>query len=197
MAPRSDDAEGAEIRSDPPIPSEFPSLVNVVSENHGGIDLLRELKGKYSEDPMFKAILDKPHDYRNFTVENNLIFLKSGKSKILCIPKVLIDGRSACEIVISEAHSLLAHLGASKTLVWQQGPASFNITAKTDVCTLPINVPKLIIAYVTYYCLKLSNISTLMATGSGQHGKHCSLSTAELCARHNVNIQVTCTVQLP
>ena len=69
--------------------------------------------------------------------------------------------------------------------VWQQGPASFNITAKTDVCTLPINVPKLIIAYVTYYCLKLSNISTLMATGSGQHGKHCSLSTAELCARHN------------
>ena len=29
--------------------------------------------------------------------------------------------------------------------LWQQRPASFNITAKTDVCTLPINVPKLII----------------------------------------------------
>ena len=48
--------------------------------------------------------------------------------------------------------------------LWQQGPASFNITAKTDVCTLPINVPKLIIVYVTYYCLKLSNISTIMAS---------------------------------
>ena len=69
--------------------------------------------------------------------------------------------------------------------IWQQGPASFNITAETDVCTLPINVPKLIIVYVTYYCLKLSDISTLMATGCGQHGKHRSLSTAELCARHN------------
>ena len=69
--------------------------------------------------------------------------------------------------------------------LWQQGPASFNITAKTDVCKLPINMPKLIIVYVTYYCLKLSNISTIMATGSGQHGKHCSLSTAELCAGHN------------
>ena len=33
--------------------------------------------------------------------------------------------------------------------LWQQGPASFNITAKTDVCTLPTNMPKLIIVYVT------------------------------------------------
>ena len=33
--------------------------------------------------------------------------------------------------------------------VWQQGPASFNIMAKTDVCTLPINMLKLIIVYVT------------------------------------------------
>ena len=72
-----------------------------------------------------------------------------------------------------------------KGTVWQQGPASFNITAKTDVCTLPINMPKVIIVYVTYYCLKLSNISTIMATGSGQHGKHCSLSTTELRAGYN------------
>ena len=34
--------------------------------------------------------------------------------------------------------------------LWQQGPASFNITAKTDVCTLPINMPKLIIVHVRY-----------------------------------------------
>jgi len=35
---------------------------------------------------------------------------------VLCIPKVIIKGRSAREIVILEAHSMLAHLGASKML---------------------------------------------------------------------------------
>jgi len=120
MAPRSDDIKVMEIRSKPSIPSEFPSLVDVVSESHGSIDLLRELKGKYTEDSMFKAILDKPLDYRNFVVKNGIIFLKSEKSKLLCIPKVLIDGRSTREIVISEAHLILMHLGASKTLDYLQ-----------------------------------------------------------------------------
>ena len=35
---------------------------------------------------------------------------------MLCIPKVLIQGRNACKIFISEAHSMLAHLGPSKML---------------------------------------------------------------------------------
>ena len=118
MAPKSDDVRTVEIRSEPSItiPSSFPSLVNVVSESSEGIDLLQELKGKYAEDSMFKAIMDKPQNYRNFVVENDIIYSKTDKSKVLCIPKVLINGRSPCEVVISEVHSLLAHLGASKTL---------------------------------------------------------------------------------
>lgn len=47
---------------------------------------------------------------------NQLIYLKEAKRRLLCIPKVLVRGRSAREIIISEAHSLLAHLGAAKTL---------------------------------------------------------------------------------
>jgi len=88
------------------------SLVSMVS----GLDLLNELRGKYNLDPTFQAILQKPGDFRNFEVLDQLIYLKEAEKKVLCIPKVLIQGRSAREIVISEAHSLLAHLGASKTL---------------------------------------------------------------------------------
>ena len=40
--------------------------------------------------------------------------------------------------------ALLGLCPDSFPVLWQQGPASFNITAKTDVCTLPINMPKLI-----------------------------------------------------
>jgi len=55
-------------------------------------------------------------------VENGLVYLKEKETKVLCIPKVMIKGRSAQEIIISEAHSMLAHLGASKTLeyLWDQ-----------------------------------------------------------------------------
>ena len=84
-----------------------PSLV---SQSTLGIELTAELQGKYGLDPFFKAILDKPSEYRNFTVTDWVIYLKEHEKQALCIPKVVIQGRSAREIVISEAHSMLAHL---------------------------------------------------------------------------------------
>ncbi|KAF8814451.1 hypothetical protein BYT27DRAFT_7021729, partial [Phlegmacium glaucopus] len=58
----------------------------------------------------------RPGDFRNFEIIDQLVYLKESDRQVLCIPKILIQGRSAREIVISEAHSMLAHLGASKTL---------------------------------------------------------------------------------
>ena len=81
-----------------------------------GLDILAELRGQYENDITFRPILDKPGEFRNFKVEDGLIYLKKNDKYILCIPKSLIQGRSAREMIISEAHSLLAHLGASKTL---------------------------------------------------------------------------------
>ena len=92
------------------------TLIKVVSESLQGLDLLAELRGKFELDPSFKTIIDKPNDFRNFEVERQLVYLKTQGKRVLCIPKVMIQGRNAREFVISEAHSMLAHLGASKTL---------------------------------------------------------------------------------
>lgn len=91
------------------------TLLNIVSQTQG-INLLAELRGKFELDPAFKSIMERPKDFRNFVVEEQLVYLKEAEKKVLCIPKVMIQGRSAREIVISEAHSMLAHLGASKTV---------------------------------------------------------------------------------
>ncbi|KAJ2921647.1 hypothetical protein H1R20_g15445, partial [Candolleomyces eurysporus] len=91
------------------------TLVEMV-ESTGGIDLLHELRNAYDRDPVFKPIIEKPKEFRNFVVEDGIVYLKENSKKLLCIPKVLIYGRSAREIVIDEAHSTLAHLGASKTV---------------------------------------------------------------------------------
>ena len=97
--------------------SEIPEpSMSVLSQGNLGIDILSELRDTYSDDPFFRLILEKPSEFRNFEVKDKLIYLKNNDRHMLCVPKTLIQGRSAREIIISEAHSMLAHLGASKTV---------------------------------------------------------------------------------
>jgi hypothetical protein len=110
------------------------SLVGVISGGRDGLDLLAVLKDKYGQDTFFKTILDKLKDYRNFEVDNGLVYVKLQDRKLLCIPKIIVDGRNVREIVIAEAHSLLAHLGVAKTLaylrdhVWWKQMAADTVT---------------------------------------------------------------------
>ena len=96
------------------------SLLDLVSQSLQGLDLLAEFRGRYDSDPTFRPIIDKPGDFRNFEIDEQLIYIKKQGKRVLCIPSILIQGRKAHEIVISEAHSLLAHLGASKTTDYLQ-----------------------------------------------------------------------------
>lgn len=99
------------VQQNPPF-----TLPQMLNEDINGIDLIKELKGRLSEDPLFRKVLEDPKAFRNFTIKDDLIYLKEKEKELLCIPKILIGERSAREIVISEAHSILAHLGSSKTL---------------------------------------------------------------------------------
>ncbi|KAJ3514734.1 hypothetical protein NLJ89_g2201 [Agrocybe chaxingu] len=96
--------------------SEPASLLELVSMSTAGLDLVKELRNRYAEDPFFKRIVEKPNEFRNFEEQSGLIYLKNNEDRVLCIPRILVKGRSAREIVIAEAHSLLAHLSASKTV---------------------------------------------------------------------------------
>ena len=71
------------------------SLVDIVSESSIGIDLLQELQGNYDKDPIFKAILSKPKEFRNFEIDNGLVYLREAERKLLCIPNILIRTKCA------------------------------------------------------------------------------------------------------
>jgi hypothetical protein len=90
-------------------------VIDVVRDADPGLDLTEFLKGKYSEDPFYDTILKDPKHFRNFIVEDGLIYLQRLDQTLLCIPKIDYNGRNIREIVISEAHSILAHLGPRKT----------------------------------------------------------------------------------
>ena len=119
--------------------SDLDSAGSLLARGRMDIDMRSELQGRYGEDPFFQKILDKPKEFRNFEYKEQIIYLKRDDRRVLCIPKVLINGRSAREMVISEAHSMLAHLGSSKTLdylkdyVWWKDLAS-DVKAYCETC---------------------------------------------------------------
>ena len=79
--------------------------------------LLQEAKGRYKEDSFFQKILDTPKAFKNFSLtEDGFIRLKLPDRIVVCIPDIKIGERTLREMVIDQAHSLLAHLGAKKTL---------------------------------------------------------------------------------
>ncbi|CAG8672995.1 2126_t:CDS:2, partial [Acaulospora colombiana] len=91
-------------------------LTDVINE----YDLPNDLQGRYGEDSFFKIVLEKPKHYTNFEVVGEpgkeLVYQRAGERRILCIPDIKMGQRRVREIVISHAHSILAHLGSRKTL---------------------------------------------------------------------------------
>ncbi|KAF7761655.1 hypothetical protein Agabi119p4_9647 [Agaricus bisporus var. burnettii] len=96
-------------------PEEDPSLFAMV-ESDSGIDVTACVQGQYSTDIMFRPIIQSPADFRDFVYENGLLTRRIGDAHVLCVPNITVNDKSIREIIISEAHSLLAHLGARKTL---------------------------------------------------------------------------------
>ncbi|KIY61560.1 hypothetical protein CYLTODRAFT_324105, partial [Cylindrobasidium torrendii FP15055 ss-10] len=94
-------------------------LLNVLSGGRASLDLVGLVKGNYSSDPLFGPVIQSPKDFRNFEIHNEALYLKIQQDiKLLCIPDIVHNTRKVREVVIDEAHSLLAHLGARKTLAY-------------------------------------------------------------------------------
>lgn len=82
--------------------------------DHGG--LLQNAIEHYHEDPFFRKILDTPTLLKNFEVlSNGLLHLILYAQTTLYVPDIKIEEQWLQEMVIDQAHSLLAHLGARKT----------------------------------------------------------------------------------
>ncbi|TBU21246.1 hypothetical protein BD311DRAFT_678915, partial [Dichomitus squalens] len=105
-----------EYKPAPPSREQETHFISYLSHNTEGLDLLSSLKDRYSEDKFFGPILENPKQFKNFLYNDGLVFIRDNQKTLLCVPDVRIDSRSAREIVIRHAHSLLAHLGIYRTL---------------------------------------------------------------------------------
>jgi hypothetical protein len=81
-------------------------------------ETLSKVKSRYNENSFFKMIMDSLKIYRNFEEWDGYIRLKMKEQSTICMPDILIDGWKAREHLITQAHSVLAHLGTVKTLAY-------------------------------------------------------------------------------
>lgn len=107
------------------------TLEEMLAGGREPVDLAASVRNKYIEDPTFECIVKNPKEYKNFELTNdNLLYLQTNGNRVLCIPSTIVSGCSLRKIVISEVHTMLAHLGARKTLaylrnhVWWKGMSS-------------------------------------------------------------------------
>ena len=93
-------------------------LLEVILEGEKDLRIPSYLKGKYSNDPFLKHVVEKPKEFKNFEVIDDIVYLRSAGTNLLCIPNILFGNRRLREILITHAHSILAHLRAQKTLTY-------------------------------------------------------------------------------
>jgi hypothetical protein len=132
----NDSAVADELLSEEPI-----SLTEVLESGDPTLDIHSRIHGRYSDDPFFDLIVKNPRNYKNFEVSNGLVFLKDQERRLLCIPDIMVGPRRLREILISHAHSILAHLGPRKTItylrdnVWWKGLNS-DVDAFCESCSI-------------------------------------------------------------
>ena len=81
-------------------------------------ETLARVKDHYKSDLFFKMILDLLKTYYNFEQRDKYIVLKFQDCSVICIPDIMLDGCKVRECLIAQARSVLAHLGAAKTLAY-------------------------------------------------------------------------------
>ena len=61
--------------------------------------------------------MTNPDEFTNFIVRDGLIFILEGMDRV-AVPDVQVNNQKVREILISQAHSILAHLGDEKTVTY-------------------------------------------------------------------------------
>jgi len=119
---------------------ERTTLPDMITMSEPGLDICEDIRNQYHRDKFFSDIVMQPKNYKNFEVNSGLVYLKDKGHQTLCIPDITLGNRRIREIIISHAHSILAHLGPSKTTnylrdnVWWKGINS-DVEAFCRSCT--------------------------------------------------------------
>ena len=80
-------------------------------------DFLDKVKKGYTKDVLFSKMVKEAERYSTFQYRDGLLYTNNqGGHEVLCIPRVVTKDYSLTAIVIEQAHTILGHFNAQKTL---------------------------------------------------------------------------------
>ena len=83
-----------------------------------GVSFPRCIENRYNEDKFFAPILTNPDEFTNLIVRDGLVFFVLEGMERVAVPDVQVNNQKVREILISQAHLILAHLGDEKTVTY-------------------------------------------------------------------------------
>jgi hypothetical protein len=82
----------------------------------GDQTFLVNVQNSYKQDSLFSKVLRKMEHHKNFDVIDDLIYTHNlARDRVLCIPAIVHDKRRLTEIILTQSHQALGHLGPQKT----------------------------------------------------------------------------------
>ena len=114
---------------EPPIPNSSPpdNINPMIGESldlssnirphiEGDRSVLRDIKDRYSKDPLLSKVLESIDHHKSFIINNDFIYTKNhADQSVLCISSVVQNKRQVTEIIITQAHEVLGHFGLQQT----------------------------------------------------------------------------------
>jgi len=112
VGPSLVDSEPTAARGEPPVAPR-----SALSPTEMESDFFQSVKRGYESDALFQKILGKPMEFRGFTLKDGFLYSRNRDGiEVLCVPRTMHGRRRITEILISEAHQVLGHLGSRKTV---------------------------------------------------------------------------------
>ncbi|CEL60395.1 Transposon Ty3-I Gag-Pol polyprotein OS=Saccharomyces cerevisiae (strain ATCC 204508 / S288c) GN=TY3B-I PE=3 SV=2 [Rhizoctonia solani AG-1 IB] len=103
-------------KCDPTDRSDHRHITRLVRE----IDVTKAIAEGYSNDKDYAKIIEEPSQYPQFELRDELLFYNEHGRSYLCVPDAMIDKWSVRALLISQAHSMVAHLGYKKTYAYMR-----------------------------------------------------------------------------
>ncbi|KAF8232687.1 hypothetical protein L208DRAFT_1271034, partial [Tricholoma matsutake] len=95
----------------------FKQTSNATLTTWGNEEFIKQIQSGYKDDKLFAHILEKPGEYTDFEVKDDLIWQKNQQSiEVVCIP----CNRGMIMQVLDQAHTILGHFGDQWTNEYTQ-----------------------------------------------------------------------------
>ena len=91
-----------------------PDLPRQLQDNEG---LQAAITAGYQTDPVLSKVWDDPGHHATFQLRDNLMYTDNrGGEEVLCVPHTKAKGDTVIAMIIAQAHQMLGHLGAQRTM---------------------------------------------------------------------------------